>query len=96
MNEDYGPVLDFFKRGGTVDVSAELGDDELLSRLREVSGLEALAKKYLQVDGSAELAAGMEFVIDALHQHSLLAKDEVVGGRVYRDMFEDMVRNLRD
>ena len=96
VNEDYGPVLDFFKRGGTVDVSAELGDDELLSRLREVSGLEALAKKYLQVDGSAELAAGMEFVIDALHQHSLLAKDEVVGGRVYRDMFEDMVRNLRD
>jgi hypothetical protein len=38
----------------------------------------------------------MEFVLDGLHASSLLAKDEVVGSRAYRDMFEDMVKDLDD
>ncbi len=37
----------------------------------------------------------MEFVLEGLHQCSLLAKDEIAGGKVFRDMFEDMVRGLK-
>ena len=37
----------------------------------------------------------MEFVLEGLHQASLLAKSEAVGGSSYRDMFEDMVKGLK-
>jgi hypothetical protein len=37
----------------------------------------------------------MEFVLEGLHNCALLAKDEVEGGRVFRDMFEDMMRGLK-
>jgi hypothetical protein len=38
----------------------------------------------------------MELVLEGLHQSALLAKDELAGSRVYRDVFEDMARSLRD
>jgi hypothetical protein len=37
----------------------------------------------------------MELVLEGLHQAALLAKDEIVGGRTFRDMFEDMVKGLK-
>ncbi len=91
---DYDGTLAYFKDGGTVDVSDDLSSADLLARLEEIPGLSDLARKYLEVNGVAETSAAMEFALEGLHQSSLLAKDEVVGGRVYRDMFEDMVRNL--
>jgi magnesium chelatase subunit I len=94
-NSDYEPILGHFQRGQTVDVSDALSDGELLKRLKAIPGLEAIARKYLTLNGVGETAAAMEFVLEGLHQSSLLAKDEVIGGRVYRDMFEDMVKNLK-
>jgi magnesium chelatase subunit I len=93
---DYSPVLNHFKKGETLDISDEINDDELLENLSTIPGLEDVTRKYLDVKGPSETAAAMEFVLEALHQSSLLAKDEIVGGRAYRDMFEDMVRNLRN
>lgn len=93
---DYSAILNHFKKGETLDLSDEISDGDLLKNLRAVSGLEEVTTKYLDVNAEGELAAAMEFVLEALHQSSLLAKDEILGGRAYRDMFEDMVRNLRD
>jgi magnesium chelatase subunit I len=92
---EFQPVLAWFQNGRAIDLGDELSDRELHAKLAAITGLEPLATKYLGAKSTAELAAGMEFVLEGLHQSSLLAKDEVVGGRVFKDMFEDMVRGLK-
>ena len=92
---EFKPVLDWFKNGRALDLSDETSDAELEKRLRDVPALSALATRYLKAKTTGELAAAMEFVLEGLHQASLLAKDEVVGGRSFRDMFEDMVKGLK-
>jgi magnesium chelatase subunit I len=92
---EFQPIVAWFQNGRAIDLSDGLSDRDLVKKLGEITGLEAVAKKYLAAKTTAELAAGMEFVLEGLHQSSLLAKDEVVGGRVFKDMFEDMVRGLK-
>jgi len=94
---DYQPCLQHFRDGGRVDVSDELSTAELLERLRAVKGLERLAVKHLDPGDDEELlAAAMEFILEGLHQSSLLTKKELVDGRVYSDPFDEMVKSLRD
>jgi magnesium chelatase subunit I len=87
--------VSWFQNGRAIDLSDELSDRDLEKKLAEITGLQALAKKYLGAKTTSELAAGMEFVLEGLHQSSLLAKHEIVGGRVFKDMFEEMVRGLK-
>lgn len=93
-SEEFKPVLDWFQNGRVLDVSDEASDAELVKKLSAIPSLEALTRKYLNTQGTGELASGMELVLEGLHQASLLAKDEIVGGRTFRDMFEDMVKGL--
>ncbi len=87
------PVVAWFSAQNTVDVADDLSDAELQERLAPIDGLEALARRHLGHE-RGELPAAMEFVLEGLHQHGLVAKEEVAGGRVYRDPFEEMVRSF--
>jgi magnesium chelatase subunit I len=93
---EFKPVLEHFQGGRSLDVADDLADEDLYARLSDVPALEAVAVKYLRTEGWRRAGAAMEFVLDGLHASSLLAKDEVVGSRAYRDMFEDMVKDLDD
>ena len=88
-------VLGFFQRGSTLDLADDLPDDELLARLSRGGGLSEVATELLRPGSEPELAAAMEFVLEGLHQNAMLAREQLVDGRVYRDSFEDMVRNLK-
>jgi len=90
----YQPLLRHFRGGATVDLSDELTAGELLARLRRVPGLEDLARRYLKPADDESLAAAMELVLEGLHQSSLLAKQELVDGRIYRDIFDEMAHGL--
>jgi magnesium chelatase subunit I len=92
---EYDEVLGHFQAGGTVEVSDTLSDEELHARLDAVPGLRALAERHLPSADAAERAAAMELVLEGLHHSSLLARDELVEGRVYKDMFQEMVRGLK-
>jgi magnesium chelatase subunit I len=92
----YRPILDHFRRGATVDLADDLPTPEMLARLRAVAGLESVAEAHLPSGDDPTRAAVMELVLEGLHQSALLAKDELAGSRVYRDVFEDMARSLRD
>ena len=91
----FQPILAFFGAGNSLELTDDLSDEELLARLAVVPSLEDQARRYLKPEGAVELATAMEFVIEALHQHSFLAKEELVGGRVYRDVFEEMARSFQ-
>jgi magnesium chelatase subunit I len=88
------PILGWFGNRETVEVSDDLSDRDLYAALAGIPSLERVAGKYLDPDGEAESAAAMEFVLEGLHQVALVAKEELVGGRVYRDTFEEMVRSF--
>ena len=91
----FSPVLDWFGGGRSIDLQDDLSSDELYGRLRDIPDLEALARRYLGVgEDPGQCGAAMEFVIEALAQQSFLSKEERIGGRVYRDVFEEMARSL--
>jgi len=92
----YRPILDHFRRGATVDLADDLSTPDMLARLRAVAGLEDVAVAHLEAGDDPTRVAVMELVLEGLHQSALLAKDELAGSRVYRDVFEDMARSLRD
>jgi len=92
---EFQPVLEWFTNGRTLDISDETADEALEASLRDIPGLADVAERFLGAKPGGQLAAAMEFVLEGLHQSSLLAKDELVGGRSYRDMFEDMVKGLQ-
>lgn len=88
-------VLGHFQKGGMVDLADDLSQKELLQRLSAVAGLRELTVELLRPEGPEELAAAMEFVLEGLHQNAMVAREELHGGRVYRDTFEEMVRSLK-
>lgn len=92
---EFQPIVAHFQNGRVLALSDEASDADVYSKLAAVKGLEPLARKYLACETEAECAAAMEFVLEGLHQKSLLAKDVAAGGRVFRDMFEEMVRGLK-
>jgi magnesium chelatase subunit I len=92
----WAPVLGHFRRGGTVELSDDEPTPALHAHLAAVPGLLDVARAHLPAADDAEAAAVMELVLEGLHQGSLLSKDERVGTRTYRDVFEDMARSLRD
>jgi magnesium chelatase subunit I len=92
----YRPVMEWFTGGRRLTLSDTMMEGGVLAALREVPGLEALARKHLAPADDAELAAAMEFVLEGLHQSSVLAKEETEGRRVFLDMFQTMFSSLEE
>jgi magnesium chelatase subunit I len=89
---EYDPIFRWFAQGKKVEVSDELPAREFQSRLAQVTGLEALPKRYLPVRDPVELPTAMEFVLEALHQNSILAKERTdTAALAYTDMFSTML-----
>ncbi len=91
----YRPVIDWFSGGTRVEITDTMATADHLQALRDIPGLEDLARKHLQADG-AELGAAMEFVLEGLHQSSVLAKEELEGRKVFSDMFQTMFSGLEE
>jgi magnesium chelatase subunit I len=90
-NPVYRPIVEWFASGRTVEVSDESTAQEFYDALRQVNGLEPLAQKHLEAIGPAELGPAMEFVLEGLHQHSILSRERTDGGAIsYRDMLKSM------
>ncbi len=89
---DYDPIFRWFAQGKKVEISDELPTREFHKRLSAVTGLEELPKRYLSVRDPAEVPTAMEFVLEALHQNSILAKERTdTAALAYTDMFSTML-----
>ena len=96
-DQDGGPyhdVLAWFQQGGTLDVSDSDDEEVLNAKLSDVPGLEKVVRSNLEPEGLGMLLFGMELVLEGLHQSSLLSKDELLDGRVYKDPFGEMAASL--
>jgi len=86
--DPYAEVLGWFGQGNTLDVTDTMPTREFVGELEKVPGLRALAAERLGVDPDDDYAIGtaMEFVLDGLHQHSKIAREEVDAHVSYSDM----------
>ncbi len=95
-NQVYKPVVEWFASGRTVEITDESTGDQLYDELRQIAGLEPIAAKYLKAQSKTEIGPAMEFVLEGLHQHSILSRERVDGGGVaYKDMLKSMFSGFK-
>jgi magnesium chelatase subunit I len=90
----FQPILQWFSKGNTVETSDELTHDDYVRRLEKVTGLKEIAAKHLDLKDGDGVALGMEFVLEGLHQHSMVSKREEGLKTAYRDMLKAMFDHM--
>jgi magnesium chelatase subunit I len=90
----FQPILAWFSKGNTVETSDELTYDDYLKRLEKVTGLKEIAAKHLDLKDGDGIGLGMEFVLEGLHQHSMVSKREEGVKTAYRDMLKAMFDHM--
>lgn len=94
-SDRYKPILDWFAQGSRLDLSDRQSDDEYRAALDSVPGLGALVDEFLPQPDADQRATAMELVLEGLHLHSLLAKQDLATGASYTDMLGIMMEGLR-
>jgi len=91
----YKTIISYFAKGNKIELTDEMPGPEVLKVLRQVDGLEAITRSHLPIDKeNLDLACAMEFTIEGLHQSRVLAKDELDGHTLYRDMLGSMFEGM--
>jgi magnesium chelatase subunit I len=85
---EYQSIVHWFESGNKIEIADDMPFKEYRSELEKVKGLRELTLKYMPgaKDDVYEAATAMEFVLDALHQNSRIAKDEVEHITTYKDL----------
>ncbi len=91
----YAEIIRWFESGNTVTIDDAMPTDAFVAELDRVPTLRRLAVHYLKVDerNPYELGTAMELILDALHQYSKLAKEELDGNATYKDMLGTLFRS---
>lgn len=92
----YQGILDWFASGNELDIADDLSAGEYGKTLNKVNGLKTCATKYMDPDSKADEQALMDVVLEALHQHSMLGKEDLDDGRSYTDMLGSMLGSMGD
>ncbi len=88
---EFKPIVEWFDEGNKLDFDDSMTHEEYARRLHSVKTLEATAKRMMKPRDADELALGMEFIVDGLHQNFLLTK-RLMGRRVvYTDSLSSMM-----
>ena len=93
---EYQDVLSWFSQGHTLDLDQDMSDRAYADMLDRVDGLQALVEEHISPDTPGETHSGMEFVVEALHQNSLVGKEVGEGGQTYDDIMGSMLSSIGD
>jgi len=66
----FGEIISYFAKTEPLELSDESPLEEHYKTLSKVPNLEATARKYLDINSTAEVLLGMEFVLEGLHQET--------------------------
>ena len=90
---EYKPILDWFAKGGKVEVNDAQDAETHRKALEAVPGLRSLAERHLPGE-DAGLAMGL--VLDGLHQASLIAREDLDSGVSYKDLLKTMFEGMSE
>ncbi|MDZ7773665.1 MAG: sigma 54-interacting transcriptional regulator [Balneolaceae bacterium] len=98
----YREILDWFSQGHTLQIRDDLEESSYRKALDGVPGLKEVADTYGMADDSdgddSEQVryALMDLILEGLHQHSMLGRDDLDEGRSYTDMLDSMLGSMGD
>lgn len=87
----YRSITQWFDQGNQLNVFFGLKDEEKISLLSKVNGLQALVKKLYPSANKKEAALLMEFVLHGLATYSLISKKVVEGKIEFKDLVGSML-----
>jgi magnesium chelatase subunit I len=90
----YSQVLAWFSKGNRLDLAPVMPFDAYAKALDQVDGLRQVVAEHAAGGTPAETASAMEFVLEALHQHSLLGKDRVDGEARFSDLMGSVLGQI--
>jgi magnesium chelatase subunit I len=92
-DDAYSRIITWFSKGNTIELPDVLASDAYGTRLDAVDGLKELVEERF-VGANLERHVMMDFVVDALHQNSMLGRTNLDEARSYSDMLGSMLTNL--
>lgn len=93
-NTEYHQIVQWFSKGGTVELRDDLKQAEYQLQLSKVEGLEQLVQKQVKPGSTQEAYLFMDFVLDAMHHNSMLGKEDLETGTTFSDMVGSMLGSL--
>ena len=91
----YNRVLQWFSTSKSLTLLADAKNSAYRRALYKVNGLRTLVKRHAPSHSQEEQPALMGFVLEALHQHSLLSKELDSGsGAIYTDIMDSVLSSL--
>lgn len=94
VKEMYKSITDWFASGNEVNLPDILPVVEYRKALDSVDGLEEMVKKHLKNPDKEEVYAAMDLVLEAMHQNSLLSKQDLDDKALYTDMLGSMFSSI--
>lgn len=92
----YKSITDWFSQGKEVNLSDTLPEKEYRQRLNKVSGLMEMVQTAVRPGTDEELFSWMDLVLEALHQNSMLSKQDMDDESRYSDMVGSMFSSFGD
>jgi magnesium chelatase subunit I len=90
----YAAITNWFSQGNQVDIYDDMKFEDYFKALDRVKGLREIAEKTMQPKNKAELATAMDFILEGLHQNSMVGKDELDSVRTYNDMIGKIMSSV--
>jgi magnesium chelatase subunit I len=94
VKEMYKPITDWFAEGNEVNLPDTLSAKEYKKALDGVDGLKDLVSKHIKDAGKDEFYSWMDLVLEAMHQNSLLSKQDLDDEALYTDMLGSMFSSI--
>ncbi len=92
----YRPILDWFAEGHEVELTDFEGHKSYKKKLSGVGGLADFVGRETPGSLDDEEAVLMDFVLEALHQHSMVGREDLDDRRSYNDMLGSMLGSMDD
>lgn len=90
----YSPIMDWFAKGNHITILDDMNFEAYFKLLDKVKGLREVAQRLLNPEEKTELATAMEFILEGLHQNSMIGKDELEASRSYSDMIGKIMSSV--
>ena len=91
----YSEIINWFKNGNEVILPDTMSEDDYIKSLEKISGLSKIIKKHTDNKGEFTYVL-MDLVLEALHQNSMLGKEDLDQERSFSDMLGSMLGGMGD